>query len=317
MNKQYKADAALVFVTMTWGVSFILTKLLIEQIGVFNFLSQRFLLAALIAAVFFRKRFLRMTPATFTRGMLIGFILFLGYALQTVGLLYTSVSNSAFITGFSVVLVPLFGAIVFKTKPGISAALGAGMALFGLGLLTLGDAAGLTTVNLGDVLTLLAAVCFAFHILTVGLWAPRSDAILLAIVQIFAVGFFSGIVALTFESPAFPPTALDWASLLFLSIVCTSMAFIAQNEAQKYTTATHTALIYSGEPVFAAISEYLIYGTLLSEKGLLGAALILSGVLLSELKPFKKKKKDKSGKQRAGGRTQEAEGRKQEAEGRG
>lgn len=288
MKSQYKADATLVFVTMTWGVSFIMTKLLIEQIGVFNFLSQRFLLAAFIASFFFRNRFRRMTLEIFTQGMLIGFILFVGYALQTMGLLYTTVSNSAFITGFSVVLVPLISAVFFKLKPNFSVVLGAVLAFIGLGFLTLGNGNHLSGINIGDLLTFIAAVSFAMHIITVGIYAKKVDALLLAITQIFGVGFFSGIVALIFESPILPPTAWDWASMLFLSIVCTAVAFIVQNAAQKYTTAAHTALIYSGEPVFAAISEYLIYGTLLSREGLLGAGLILAGVILSELNPFRK-----------------------------
>src|SRR6056297_3437094 len=130
MKKQYKADEALVFVTITCGVSFILTKFLIEKIGVFNFLSQRFLIAAFIAAFFFRKKFKYMTPKMFFTGMFIGFILFAGYAFQTMGLLYTSISNSAFITGFAVVLVPIISTVFFKTKPSVSAVLGAIMAIF-------------------------------------------------------------------------------------------------------------------------------------------------------------------------------------------
>ena len=290
MKKQYKADAALVFVTMTWGVSFILTKLLIEEIGVFNFLSQRFLIAAFIAAFFFRKKFKCMTPKMFFTGMFIGFILFAGYAFQTMGLLYTSISNSAFITGFAVVLVPIISTLFFKTRSSISAVLGAAMAIVGLAFLTLGNGCGFSSINFGDFLTFLAAISFAMHIISVGIFAKKGNAVILAITQIFGVGFFSGITALIFEEPAIPSTTADWASMLFLSIACTALAFIAQNEAQKYTTASHTALIYSGEPVFASICEFLIYGTVLSGQSLLGAALILSGVILSELNPFRKRR---------------------------
>ncbi len=290
MTKQHKADATLVFVTMSWGISFILTKLLIEEIGVFNFLSQRFLLAAFIAALFFKKQFREMTPRIFFTGMLIGFILFGGYALQTIGLLYTSISNSAFITGFAVVLVPILSIAFFKSKPSISAVLGALMALTGLALLTLGNECGFSNINFGDFLTLLSAICFAMHIISVGIFAKKGNAILLAITQIFGVGFFSMIAALSFEKHAFPATALSWGSMLFLAVICTALAFIAQNEAQKYTTASHTALIYSGEPIFASICEYFIYGTMLSGQGLFGAFLILSGVIISELNPFRKRR---------------------------
>jgi len=275
---------------MTWGVSFILTKLLIEEIGVFNFLSQRFLIAALIAAFFFKKQLKYITPKMFFTGMLIGFVLFAGYAFQTIGLLYTSISNSAFITGFSVVLVPIISTVFLKSKLSFSAILGAVMALVGLALLTLGNGGGFSYINFGDFLTFFAAISFAMHIITVGVFAKKGNAIILSIIQIFSVGFFSGIAAIIFEPPAIPSTIVDWSSMLFLSIACTAMAFIAQNKAQKYTTASHTALIYSGEPVFASICEFLVYGTLLSNQSLLGALLILSGVILSELNPFRKRR---------------------------
>ena len=290
MTKQHKADATLVLVTMSWGISFILTKLLIEDIGVFNFLSQRFLLAALIASLFFKKQFREMTPKIFFTGMLIGFILFGGYALQTMGLLYTSISNSAFITGFAVVLVPILSIAFFKSKPSVSAILGALMALAGLSLLTLRATYGFLNINFGDFLTFLSAICFAMHIISVGIFARKGNAILLAIIQIFGVGFFSMIAALSFEKHAFPSTASNLLSMLFLAVICTALAFIAQNAAQKYTSASHTALIYSGEPVFAAICEFFIYGTMLSNQGLFGAFLILTGVVISELNPFRKRR---------------------------
>ncbi|MBK5252330.1 MAG: DMT family transporter [Peptostreptococcaceae bacterium] len=290
MTKQHKADVALVFVTMSWGISFILTKLLIEDIGVFNFLSQRFLLAALIAAIFFKKQFREITPRIFFTGMLIGFMLFGGYALQTIGLLYTSISNSAFITGFAVVLVPILSIAFFKSKPSVSAVLGALMALAGLALLTLRNTYGFSEINFGDFLTFLSAICFAMHIISVGIFAKKGNAILLAITQIFGVGFFSMIAALSFEKHAFPSTASNWGAMLFLAVICTSLAFIAQNKAQKYTTASHTALIYSGEPVFATICEFFVYGTMLSGQGLFGAFLILSGIIISELNPFRKRR---------------------------
>jgi len=289
MTKQHKADTVLFFVTMSWGISFILTKLLVEEIGVFNFLSQRFLLAAIIAALFFKKQFREMTPKIFITGLLIGFILFGGYALQTMGLVYTSISNSAFITGFAVVLVPIISTALFNSKPTTSAILGAIMALIGLAMLTLGKDGAFSNINFGDFLTFISAICFAMHIISVGVFAKKGNAILLAITQIFGVGFFSLVAAIFFEKPTFPSNASSLVSMLFLSVICTALAFVAQNEAQKYTTAAHTALIYSGEPVFAAICEFFVYGAALSALGLLGAILILSGVIISELNPFRKR----------------------------
>ncbi|MFZ5966626.1 MAG: DMT family transporter [Bacillota bacterium] len=290
MNKQQKADLALLGVTLAWGVSFILTKNSLASLSTFNFLGVRFLIAALTSAVFFYKRMLKLDKDTLKYGIIIGMIMFSGYATQTLGLNYTTASKSGFITGFSVVIVPIFSAIVLKKAPKPSSVLGVVFAIIGLGLLTLDSN---LTLNIGDLYTLIGAFCFAFHIITVGKYAVQVDAINLAILQIGVVGILSMTVSFLFENPIIPSGTNVWFSILFLSFVCTSGAFIIQNAAQKYTTATHTALIFTGEPVFSAIFAYLLAGEVLNGRGIIGSILIVSGMLVAELDvkiPFLKEK---------------------------
>ncbi|MCK8059198.1 MULTISPECIES: DMT family transporter [unclassified Fusibacter] len=284
MSNQIKADIALLLVTVGWGSSFILTKNALGDLSAFNFLALRFSLAFVLAALVFYKRFKSLNKQTLLSGVLVGAILFTGYAFQTVGLNYTSVSNSAFITGFSVILVPLISALLFKNKIPPNAILGTVLALLGLSLLTLN---GKLALGIGDMLTFICTFAFAMHIITVGHLTSKVDSILLGIIQIGIVGFLSTIATFLFEAPIIPTQLGVWTNLAVLAVLCTAGAFIVQSVAQQYTSATHTALIYTGEPVFAAIFAYFMVGELLSLKGLLGACMVVTGMLVAELDPFK------------------------------
>lgn len=280
MKKQLQADLALLLVTVGWGASFILTKNALADLPTFNFLAIRFLLAFVLSLALFSPRLKNLNRKTLVSSAIVGTVLFAGYALQTIGLHFTTTSKSAFITGFSVVLVPLITAMYLKKRPETPAVIGSAMALAGLGLLTLD---GSMTVNIGDALTLIATIAFALHIISVGYFTAGCDSLMLGVFQIGVVGFWSLLTSLIVETPTIPPISPVWINILLLSIFCTAGAFIVQSVAQQYTTATHTALIYSGEPVFAAIFGYLMMGEVLSGQGLIGAALILGGMLAAEL----------------------------------
>lgn len=280
MSKQLKADLALLFVTIGWGASFLLTKNALADLPTFNFLAIRFLLAFVLGLAMFAGRLRHLTRKTLVSSAIVGTILFTGYALQTVGLHHTTTSKSAFITGFAVVLVPLISALFLKKRPETSAVIGSVLALTGLGLLTLD---GNLSVNYGDLLTLVAAVAFALHIISVGYFTGDCDSLMLGVLQIGVVGGLSLLTSPFFETPTIPGLGPVWVNVLLLSVFCTAGAFIVQSVAQRYTTATHTALIYSGEPVFAAIFGYLMVGEVLSPQGFVGAALILCGMLSAEL----------------------------------
>ena len=236
-----------------------------------------------------------MSRKTLLLGIGVGTVMFAAYALQTVGITITTISKSAFITGTSVLMVPLFMALFLKRIPDRSSLLGAFMAFVGLGLMTLtggrSDVGAAGSLNLGDLLTLIAAVGFALYILAVGKYTTQVDSIPFAIVQLGTVAVFSGITSLLFETPIVPTGSETWFAILFLAIVCTSLAFIVQNVAQKYTTSTHTALIFSGEPVFAAMFAYVMIGEVLGRNGIIGGGLILAGMLVAELNLVDKLKK--------------------------
>lgn len=281
MSKKNKADMSLILVTVGWGASFILAKQALGTLEVFNFLALRFLLAFAISLVIFIKPMMRMNRETFQYGIGLGIVLFLGFSIQTLGLSYTSVSKSAFITGLSVVMVPLLLAVIGKKLPQPRVVVGSLTAVAGLGMLTMTGSA--LTVNLGDILTLISAVFFALHIVGVGSVPRTIKAIPMAILQIGTVGFLSLAMTLTTETPTLTMGADLWFNIFVLALVCTAGAYIVQNVAQQYTTATRTALIYAMEPVFAAVCGFILLGEVLGLAGIGGAGLILAGTLISEL----------------------------------
>lgn len=291
MKKQFKADLLLLSVVISWGSTFVLTKNALQEMPTYNFLSVRFGVAALLLILIFVKKLIRIERAALLGGTVLGFLLFIGYAFQTVGLNYTTASKSAFITGFSAVLVPVLSTLILKKRPEFMAVLGVVCAIIGLGFLTLSDS---LILNIGDLYTLLSTFAYALQIILIDKFTSRADSAAIATVEISVVAMLSAIFSFLFEKPVIPSTAGVWIAIFVTSVFATTYAFLVQSMAQKYTTPTHTALIFVGEPVFALLFAYILIGELLTIKQLTGCALILSGMLLSELKPASKKEKDGS-----------------------
>ncbi len=278
---QLKADLALLGVSFIWGVTFVVVQNALSSIGPYYFLGIRFLLAFLFLAAIYHRQLVQLNRDTLWAGCIIGVFLFGGYAFQTVGLQYTTASNAGFITGLSVVLVPVFSALFTRQAPGVFAAIGVVLAATGLGLLSLGRGLGF---NYGDLLVFFCALCFALHIITVGRYARHLHPPLLALIQIGIVslaGFLFGLATETWPEHLNRPV---WVALLLTAIPATALAFLIQNNVQRFTSATHTAIIFTMEPVFAALSAYFLAGEILTSRQIIGCILILSGMLLAELK---------------------------------
>jgi drug/metabolite transporter (DMT)-like permease len=278
-NHSQWADFSLLLVTLVWGTTFVIVKLAVEDLPPFPFLAIRFGLAflSLLPFLYFQKT--HISKGTLLKGVALGGLLFSGYAWQTVGLQYTTASNAGFITGLSVVFVPALVTITTWKLPSPGLILGILCALGGLAFLSLGDRLQL---NKGDLMVLVCALSFALHIFFVGRYAPQTNATVLASVQILTVSVLSG-----FSSMFSPQTMLHfstnvWVALLVTAIPATSLAFFVQTKMQQFTTPTHTALIFSMEPVFAAVYAFFFAGEILTLRGLLGAGLVLVGMLIAE-----------------------------------
>ncbi len=278
----------LVAVTVVWGTTFVLIKDALAYISPLYFNAVRMTLAGLSLLLIFRKEMRRLTRHSFAAGALVGVFLWLGYEFQTTGLKLTTPSKSAFLTGVSVVLVPVFLAIGWRRMVNRWTALGVALAFVGLFLLTVPAAEGggwnLASINRGDLLTLGCAVGFALQIITMGRATARFSFQQIATVEalVCAALMFLTVPAAEQVYVSWRPVVI-WA-ILITGLAGTAIAFTVQAWAQQFTPPTHTALIFSLEPVFAWITSYVVLGERLGTRATLGAILILGGVLLSELK---------------------------------
>lgn len=282
-NTRLRADLALVGTAFIWGATFVVVKRALDDISSVLFLTLRFTLAAAMLAVYFRRGWVpkreHLVP-----GVLVGACLGVGYAFQTVGLETTSPANAGFLTGFYIPLVPVLGAIYFRRAPAFSEAAGVVVATLGIGLLTWPEGTGLSFRS-GDLFVLAGAVSFAFHILFTGHYSKFVPYSSLSFLQI-AVAALAGWATFWWVEPArvvWSPAVV--AALVTTALFATAIALAVQSWAQKHTTATRTALIFALEPVFAWVTSYFWTGEVLTLRATCGAAAVLAGILLVELRP--------------------------------
>ncbi len=277
---------ALAAVVLVWGTSFVMVKEALADASPLMFLLLRFGVAALVLLPLLGRRLNWREPAATRAGLVVGFLLFAGFVFQTIGLQHTTPTKSAFITSLSVPLVPLLLAVLSPRQLSARALLGIGVATVGMYFLTI--PAGSFSVERGDLITLFCAVGFACHIVALGRYAPRFGFASMAVRQIVAAFVFLLVAAPIAGGLGWASLDIRWsAGLLFAlgvtAVLGTALAFSVQTWAQQYTSPTHAAVLFSLEPVFAAAFSYFMVGERLGGRGLLGAGLILAGVLVTEL----------------------------------
>ena len=287
--RRWQAELALVFITMIWGSTFVVVKQALDSVSTVLFLALRFGLASLALLVAFR----RVRGAILGQrrlvlgGILAGVCLLGGYMFQTFGLRSTTPSKSAFITGLSVVLVPFLSALVYKKAPEIAEVLGVVLATGGLALMSLDERS--FTISTGDMLTLISAIGFAIHIMVVGHYSRSSGFEALSLMQIVTCAAIAISTFWWVETPyiAWSPSLL--IALAVTGLLATALAFTVMTWAQQHTSPTRTALFFVLEPVFAALTSFLVEGEVFTPRGGVGALLILSGIVLVDLKPFSRR----------------------------
>ena len=289
----------MIFTVAVWGTTFVLVKDALADATPLAFNLVRMALAFLVLAVAYRRHWREVSRGQLIAGAIVGFFLAMGYQFQTAGLVKTTPSKSAFITGLVVVLVPLFSVIPKLRPPGAkpprwNAFVGALLAFAGILLLTIpATSAGLlpdfSSVNIGDVLTFGCAIGFAFHCIALGHASPRIRFQPLALLQVGFCAVFMGLSMplseLWGEHPHIHLTVRLGIALAVAAVLATAAAFSIQSWAQSILPATHTALLMTLEPVFAWITSFLVMGERLGFRPASGAILILAGIALTELLP--------------------------------
>ncbi|NLM43331.1 MAG: DMT family transporter [Clostridiales bacterium] len=280
MNKQIKADLMLLMITIFWGASYMLTKLGLGDLEPFNLIALRFIIAFILSTAVFHKQVLSADKKTIKYSLILGMLLVGMFISMTYGLQYTTASNAGFLISLSVVLIPVISYFFLKQKIEKKIILSLFLVVIGIALLSLDTQ---FRMNVGDLLCILCALFCAVHVIVIGIYTKEVDSIALGTLQLGFAGLFCIIISILIEDVKLPNTALSWFSILMLSIFCTAIGYIVQSTAQKYTTATHTGLILSLEPVFSAILGYFVLGETLATRGYIGALLMLLSVLNAEV----------------------------------
>lgn len=270
----------MIIVTLFWGSSYLFMKMGLESIQGFNLVALRFGIAFILAGIVFYKRFRHIDVHTIKSGFILGTILFSAISVVTIGVTSTSASNAGFLFSLAVVFVPLLLAIIFRKRPEKKIIFGVAFSIMGIALLTLNH--GLQ-ISAGDFLIILGALLYAVYIIITDKLTKNADSILLGIIQLGITGVLGLLFSYIFENPRLPDTTESWVSILALGVLCSAFGFIGQTVAQKYTTPAHTGLIFSLEPVFAAIFAFIFAGEILPAKGYLGAALVLTGLFIAKI----------------------------------
>jgi drug/metabolite transporter (DMT)-like permease len=273
-----RALVALIAVTAVWGVTFVQVKDAVEIYPLFAFLAVRFAIATVTLAVPAAGRVRGLGRSGVAAGTLLGLLLAAGYALQTAGLERTTVSNTGFITGMYVVLTPLIALFLLRSRIGIAAWIGVALSTAGLAMLS-GFHAGSAT---GDLLVLAGAAVYSLQIVLMERYAPRFDALAFTLVEMFAACVGLGVVAISLGDLSTPHGWTVWGALLVTGVFASALAYFVQTWAQRRTSATRTALVFTMEPVFAALFGYSLAGDRLGAFGWGGCAAIMAGIVLAE-----------------------------------
>lgn len=288
-SSAYRADVLMLITALIWGSTFVAQTKGMEHIGPFLYTGLRFLLGAL--AILPLVLLARPRDGAIGRqfswpmvlgSLVLGLVLTLGINLQQIGLMFTTVTNSGFITGLYVILVPVFGLFI-GMRTGLGTWAGAALALTGMLLLSVNAD---YSIARGDWLQLTGAACWAIHVLLVSALASRFDPVRVAFLQFVVCAAISLMLALIFEPIAWPSIVLAGPAILYGGLLAVGIGFTLQVVAQRDAIASHAAVILSLEAVFAALAGWLILGETLSVRGFIGCCMMLAGMLIAQLVPL-------------------------------
>lgn len=294
MNK-YKGEIALFTITIFWGVTFAIIKLALNDISPMLFTAIRFSFAALLLLPFLWKPLFNSNIDVIKAGLFLGLLYFIGFATQTIGLYYTTATKSGFITGTFVIFIPILQLILERKSPGKGNLIGIVLVIIGLILLS---SKGMTVLdiiselgsnfNIGDTLTLICAVFYALYVVYIDIITKKYDYRALIILQVVFTGFAGIVITFLFGMTGIEPIRLDFNKtviivILYTAIFSSILATVIQTKYQKTVTPTKAGIIFSIEPIFAALFAFLIIHERVSSFGIIGCIFIFAGVLVSEL----------------------------------
>lgn len=279
--RKYIGELGLTFVAIIWGSGFAATAMALKAYTPYQSMAARFLIGAVLLVILFRRQLKHIQRSTLLKGVLLGAILYVAFALQTVGLSYTTPSKNAFLTAVNVIAVPIICYVLFRQRLDRFEVIGAFLTIIGIALLSV-DFSGV--INIGDVLSLLCAFAFAFHIIYTGKFVKTEKPVPLTMIQ-FATAAIIGFIVIVVRGEAqFSIETVSFLSLIYLGVFSTGIAFFLQTFAQQFVSETKAAIILSTEAVWGMFFSILIIQEVITLRMAFGAAIIIVAILITELK---------------------------------
>ena len=283
--KKWLAIGGLILVTVIWGGGFVASDVALESMKPFQIMMVRFLLASVLMGMISLGQKNREEKSVdrigaIRAGILMGIALFVGFSLQIIGLQYTTPSKNAFLTALNVVIVPFIAFIILKKKIGAKGIIGAILSVVGVALLSLN---GNLTLGLGDALTLICAVGFAFQIFFTSEFVKKYPVSVLNMVQMITAFVLSAVSLVFFGETDFQVTTQGWLSVLYLGVISTTLCYLLQTACQRYVDETKAAIVLSMESVFGTIFSIIILHEVITLRMVIGCVIILTAVIISNL----------------------------------
>ena len=290
--KKYIGEIGLLLVAIIWGSGFVTMSSALEQgFEPLQIITLRFFIAALlINIIFFKQIKENINKESLKAGCILGVFLFIAFVVQTIGLVYTTPSKNAFITAANVVIVPFIGYFIYKRKLDKIGIICSVTTIIGIGILSLNDQ---LSINIGDVLTLVCAFGFAFHIFFTSEFASKYNPIVLTGIQFTVTFVLSFITQMLMGQGTFSGNTSGYFGILYSAVFCTTIAFLTQTICQKRVEGTKTAIILSTESVFGALFSVIIWHEVITFKMIIGCGIIFISIIAAETKLSFLKKKDR------------------------
>ena len=279
--RKYIGEIGLTITAIIWGSGFVASAVALEYYTPYQIMAGRFLIGAVILSLIFHKRIKKINKRALIKGIILGIILYVAFAFQTVGLQYTTPSKNAFLTAINVVIVPFIAFVIYKRKIDVFELAGAVIAVIGVAVLSLQFT---SEVNIGDLLTLCCAFGFAFHIFYTARFVKDEDPVQLTIVQMVVAAMIGCVVVIFKGETSFTLESAGLMPLVYLGIFSTTIAYLLQTVAQKYITETKAAIILSTEAFWGMVFSVAILSEVMTVKMGIGAILILTAIIVSETK---------------------------------
>lgn len=279
-SRQAKLLLAAVILARSSGYLF--SKAGLDSLGVFNLLAARFLLAFLLLAIIFFRKFKAVNPCDILRGAVLGGLLFAVMAFELTALKTTSTSTASFLENTAIIFVPLIEALLLRKAPKKAALISGAAALSGVALLTLGSGGfGFTA---GELYCLCAALAYAVAIIITDRFSHKGDGLVMGIMQVGFIGLFALAASFIFETPRLPSGGIEWGAVLALAIVCTCVGFTFQPVAQAHLSSECAGLFCALSPAFASLLGTVFLSEPVTLPGVCGACLILISLLIPQIR---------------------------------